>query len=225
MKTKYDEKIIKKFTELDTASISDALDGLGVSGGLLGLKNRTSGSIMAGYAYTVKYSLVDCNSHDFLKAGNYIDNVPAGSVVIVDNEGREECTNWGNILTHKAVMGNIKGTVVWGAVRDIKESRKLNYPIFSKSVFMQSGKNRVIKVAEQCSVRIGKVTINPGDLIVGDENGCVAVPSRRILEVLNMSLNVMNTEKMIVSAINCGVPLQEAREKYHYDKPWSRSEC
>lgn len=220
----HDEEIIEEYKKLDTASISDALDGLGISGGILGLKHRTPGTTMVGYAYTVRYSSRDINEKGFSSAGNYIDNVPSGSVIVIDNGGRDDCTNWGNILTNKAVMGNIRGTVLWGAVRDIRENQKLNYPIFSKFVFMQSGKNRVVKVSEQCSVRIGHVTINPGDLMVGDENGCVAVPSQRIQEVLEMAMNVLATEKMIVSAINRGVSLEEARKIYHYDTPWLRSE-
>lgn len=63
-----------------------------------------------------------------MNAGNYIDQVPARAVIVVDNGGRLDCTSWGNILTTKAVQKKIAGSVIYGSARDITDIRQMDYP-------------------------------------------------------------------------------------------------
>ena len=51
------------------------------------------------------------NSDEFHNAGNYIDRVSAGDMIIIDNEGRRDCKVWGDILTEMALSKNIGDTV------------------------------------------------------------------------------------------------------------------
>lgn len=72
---------------LDTAAVSDALDSLYIAGGLLGIKSQVSGKKIAGPAFTVQYESCTPEKNRFMNAGNYIDQVPAGAVIVVDNGG------------------------------------------------------------------------------------------------------------------------------------------
>jgi regulator of RNase E activity RraA len=81
---KVDQEIIDRLAALDTAAVSDALDSLGITGVLAGVAARVPGSRTCGTAYTVTYRPVGSNGPKFRNAANYLDDVPAGSVVVVD---------------------------------------------------------------------------------------------------------------------------------------------
>ncbi|WP_199154432.1 RraA family protein [Chromobacterium sp. ASV23] len=214
-----DEQLLGDCCELDTASLSDALDSLGIAGGLPGLVQRVPGTRCVGFAYTVRYQPVG-DEAGFKNAANYIDQVPAGSVIVSSNAGRADCTIWGDILTHVAVRRNISGTLIDGAARDIDTINQVRYPLFSKAVFMQSGKNRVQLSATQVPVEIGGVAVHPGDLIVADASGCLVIPRAQADEVVRRAKAVEETERRIIAEVERGSTLAEARALYRYDQPW-----
>ncbi|MBE8905463.1 RraA family protein [Enterobacter asburiae] len=205
---------------LDTAAISDALDSLYIAGGLAGIKLQAGGGKLAGPAWTVKYEACVAEKNQFMNAGNYIDQVPAGAVIVVDNGGRTDCTSWGNILTTKAVLKGIAGSVIYGSARDIADIRQMNYPLFASNIYMVSGKNRARVSAVQCALQIEGVTVCPGDWIFGDENGVLAIPAEQLEEVIRRAENVEKTEREIINAVREGTSLDEARQTLGYHVPW-----
>ncbi len=205
---------------LSTSALSDALDSLGVSGGLLGCSPRTGKTRMVGFAFTVQYEEFLTQPQSFQNAGNYIDDVVADQVIVINNAGRDDCTSWGGILTEVALQRKIAGTVVYGAVRDLEELQSQNYSLFSSHIFMQSGKNRVQKTAQQIPVSIGSVTVCPGDLICGDASGVLSIPRHLIDEVLSRAEAIEKTEGKILNAIRAGQALAMARKEFGYHEPW-----
>ncbi len=212
--------LIQKFLIYDSAEISDALDSLNIDGALLGLKPIVGNVKMCGYAFTVKYAQYQVKPLEAHGAANYIDDVPAGSVIVVDNAGSDNATTWGDILTRVALNKHINGTVVNGAVRDIEFIIQSKYPLFTKHIYMRSGKNRVYLENTMCNVTINQVVIKPGDIIFGDMNGVLVVPVEYAKEVLNRAYNIKQTEEKIIQAVTDGMALSEARTLYRYDKPW-----
>lgn len=213
--------ILEQLNELSTTEVSDALDSCGLEGALLGIKAISlSSEKIIGPAFTVKYSPYKEKPSSFKNAGNYIDEVMPGSIVVIDNEGRTDCTTWGNILTEVALRTQIIGTVVHGAVRDVDVIRRLKYPLFARSVYMRSGKNRVEKIDHQCTLNISGVLVKPNDIIIADANGVVVIPSESLAEVVQKALNIKITEEAIVNSVKNGSKLGAAREKYRYDQPW-----
>ena len=217
----YNDSLLDEFYKLDSACISDSLDSLKISGGLVGIKPIVAGIKTVGYAYTVKYEPLE-NNEIFQNAGNYIDNVKSNSIIVIDNKGRMDCTVWGNILTQFAVKNKINGTVINGCARDIENIRSNKYPLFSAGSFMQSAKNRSKKVAEQITLMINGVVINSGDIIFCDDNGCVVIPINLANEILEKAKNVMANEEKIINAIVNEMSLEKAREMFSYSKPWDK---
>lgn len=212
--------LFTRLHSLNSAELSDALDAYGVEGALLYLKSHTLGIQLIGPAYTIKYQPYDSHPETFKNAGDYVDKVPAGSVIVIDNQGCEDCTVWGDILTHMARIKGIAGVVVNGAVRDIKLIRELQFPLFYRSVYMRSGKNRVYKSEEQCPIEINGVVIKPGDMMFADDNGVLAIPLHLLEEVIDKATNIHLTEQKIIESIYAGSTLAVARKKYHYHTPW-----
>ncbi|MFB6890758.1 isocitrate/isopropylmalate family dehydrogenase [Kitasatospora sp. NPDC056327] len=214
------DEVVDRLARLDTASVSDALDSLGVPGVLAGLAARVPGARTAGRAFTVTYRPVDATVPGFRNAANYLDEVPAGSFVVVDNHGGTECTNWGSLLTVVARSRGARGTAVHGSARDVAEIRAAGYPLFSTGVTMVSGKNRVELAATGRDVTIGAVTVRAGDVIVADDNGVLVVPAGLAAEVADRAERVEATEAAIAEAVTGGSRLDEARRTFGYAKPW-----
>jgi regulator of RNase E activity RraA len=200
--------------ELSTAEISDALDALGLPGSALGLGHVAGGTRFFGPAYTVRYVPVDSANPGTV--GDYLDDVPAGAVVALDNGGRKDCTVWGGILSQLAAHRRISGTVINGICRDTPEADEVNYPLFACGRFMRTGKDRVEVQAVGETISLGDVRVTPGDYIVGDLDGIVVVPRARALEVFERALALHAAEHRIVEATLRGMSLAEARKQAAY---------
>ncbi|MGJ0118595.1 RraA family protein [Williamsia sp. MIQD14] len=218
------DDILERLRHTDTAAVSDALDSLGIPGVLRGITCRVPGVTTVGVAYTVTYGPVaDSGGREgatFHNAANYIDDVPAGSVIVVDNGGSLDCTNWGNILTSMALRRGIAGTVIHGSARDVAEIRTHGYPLFSTGVSMVSGKNRVTLSAIGSDVVIDGVRVSSGDVIVGDDNGVIRIPQAIAEAVTDRAVRVDETERAIADAVRTGMRLDEARAQFGYATPW-----
>lgn len=217
------ESMTKELLNYSSPEISDALDSLAIEGVLIGIKPLNSGQKIAGPAYTVEYAAYEEKPTTFQGAANYIDEVKKGTVIVSDNKGREDCTVWGDLLTHTALNRGITATIVNGAVRDVADIRQTNYPVFSRAITARSGKNRVYKKATQIELVIDKVSIVPGDIVFADDNAVCVIPKDKFSEVLRRAKAIQETEDKILKAVHQGMPLEKARQEFGYAKPWQPS--
>jgi len=207
------DEIVKRLAGYATSGISDALDRLGIAGQAHGIRALEPGFALAGRAFTGLYQPVDVNGGT---VGDYIDDVEPGSVVVLDNAGRDDVTVWGDILTLVASRRGIAGTVIDGVCRDSARSRELNYPMFTRGRYMRTGKDRVQMVAQQVPVTIGGVRVRPGDVLVGDGDGIVVVPQERAAAVLDVLQTIEVAEERIRELVKDGMRLDEARKAQGY---------
>lgn len=207
------EEALERFAAIPTSGLSDALDKLGLNGSVEGLLPINSGARIAGHALTLSYLPSGVNGGT---VGNYLHLAEPGDVIVIDNRGRTDCTVWGNILTEVAKMNGIIGTVIDGVNRDVDESRKIGYPIWARRSHMRTGKDRVAMEAINVPVCLGKVRVEPGDVIVADDNGVVVIPLLRALDVLREADEIGKRENRILNAVRSGVDLAEARAQHGY---------
>lgn len=198
---------------MDTTTVSDALDKLGIAGQCLGIKPLDPDFRLAGPAYTIRY--VPCGTHGGT-VGDYIDDLPDGTVVALDNQGRMDATVWGDILTIVATARKLGGTVIDGVCRDAPRSIELKYPIFARGSYMRTGKDRVAVDAMQVSISIGGVRVNPGDFLLGDWDGVVAIPKDRVEQVAEVATQIEQAEDRIRAAVERGERLDTARKAQGY---------
>ena len=204
---------LQRASKLDTTSLSDALDRLGIAGQCLGIKPLDHRFRLIGRAFTILYGPAATPPGT---VGDYIDDLEADTVVVLDNGGREDATVWGDILTTVAHNRGIAGTVIDGACRDTHLSLSLGYPIFSRSYSMRTGKDRVQVEATQCTVNIGNARVNPGDILRGDSDGVLVIPKQHEHEVLRIAEEIDSVEGQILKAVREGSKLVEARKKFGY---------
>jgi 4-hydroxy-4-methyl-2-oxoglutarate aldolase len=201
---------------LSTPVVSDAIDRYFPNGrGLAGLRSwGYSGSMIAGPAFTVSYR--DVTSTAAGTVGDYIDDVIPGSVVVIVNRGRTDCTVWGDLLTRKSHRAGLVATVIDGVFRDVEVAESLGYPIYARDSFMVTGKDRVAMEATMVPVTFGDVTIEPGDIICADRSGVVAVPYGIITDVLRAATEIAAAESRIIEMIEAGGRLDRARQEVGY---------
>jgi regulator of RNase E activity RraA len=204
---------VSRASRLDTTSLSDALDRLGIAGQCLNIKPLEWTFQMTGRAYTILYGPSATPSGT---VGDYIDDVEPGSVIVLDNGGRENATVWGDILTWVATRRGVAGTVIDGACRDTRLARELGYPIFSRSYSMRTGKDRVQDEAVNSVVNIGDARVAPGDILRGDADGVLVIPRAHEEAVLTAAEEIDVTEQNIRNLINEGKSLAEARRQLGY---------
>lgn len=110
----------------------------------------------------------------------------AGDVLVVDAKGFIEAGPWGDVLTAAAQKLGLAGLVIHGAVRDADAIVATGFPVFCRALSIKStGKAHAGRV--NVPVCIGDALIRPGDLIVGDRDGLVAVDPGEAAEVVAAS--------------------------------------
>ena len=209
------DKNVERAAKLDTTAISDAMDRLGIAGQCLGIKPLDPRFRLTGRAFTILYGPAGTPPGT---VGDYIEDVPVGGVVVLDNGGRENATVWGDILTWVANRRGVAGTVIDGACRDTHLSRELGYPIYSRSYSMRTGKDRIQVEAMGGPVNIGDARVNQGDILRGDADGVVAIPQAHEDAILTNAEQIDAAESEIRRLVNEGNTLTEARAKLGYHK-------
>jgi len=109
-----------------------------------------------------------------------------GTVIVVDLDGYVDVGFWGSMIALVAKQRGVEGIVLDGGCRDSREIKQIGFPVFCRG----TGRTEVIGRVEvnpekvNVPVMIGGVIINPGDIVVGDDDGVVAVPRKVASEVL-----------------------------------------
>ncbi|MER7638009.1 RraA family protein [Streptomyces sp. NPDC126522] len=165
-----------EFQDVPTTTLADLLGHAQVLD--LGIRSLWSPAPrLAGPAFTVR-----CPPGDNLMLHAAIYRAAPGSVVVVESGDVEYALAGGNVCAVAQRRG-IAGFVVDGVIRDVGEVREAGFPVFGRGVVPIPGvKKAVLPLNER--VRCGGVAVDPGDVVVADEDGVVVVPGARRAEVL-----------------------------------------
>lgn len=199
---------------LTTAEISDALDAFNLPGSALGIRPIAGPAKLFGLAFTVRFAPIDRFAPGTV--GDFLESLKPGTVAVLDNGGRLDCTVWGGIMSQLAAHKQLAGTVIHGVCRDTAEADDAGYPLYANGRFMRTGKDRVQVEGYEQPVMLGDVRVCPGDLVVGDADGVVVVPRQRMEQVLKKALETRAVEEQILAAALSGMALTEARKKFKY---------
>jgi regulator of RNase E activity RraA len=210
---------ITRASKLDTPAISDALDKLGINGQCHGIVPVQRTFQMTGRAWTLQYGPAGQPAGT---VGDYIDDIEEGLIIVLDNRGRTDMTVWGDILTEVAHRRCVGGTLINGVNRDSAKCVELGYPVFSRGVYMRTGKDRTQVEAIGVPVEIGGVRVVPGDIVRGDCDGVVIIPTEHEEAVLSAAEKINETEQRIVAAVRAGKKLALARAEQGYHRLQTR---
>ncbi len=185
-------------SDVTTSQLSDAMRQVtGQNGVLVGVKPIKNSFKIIGKATTVKTS-----ANDWGTVIKGIYESQKGDILVISCD-RDDPAVWGEMASTSAQNQGLLGTIVYGAIRDVKGIKELDYPVFSRAVVPNAGK----PLAEgeiNISVICGRTIVDPGDLIMGDECGVVCVPEKIIDEVIEETYKILENEKDILMQIKDG---------------------
>ncbi|GAA2008022.1 RraA family protein [Catenulispora subtropica] len=124
---------------------------------------------VAGPAFTVR-----CPPGDNLMLHAAIYRAEPGSVIVVESGDLTRALAGGNVMRIAQRRG-VAGFVLDGTVRDIAEAREAGFGVYGRGVVPIPGDKGVVAPLNE-PVRVGGVTVHPGDVVVADEEGIVVVP-------------------------------------------------
>ncbi|WP_432407119.1 RraA family protein [Wukongibacter sp. M2B1] len=198
-----DREIIDRYRKLDTGIISDVMGRKRVMRSSIKCHYQNSVKVV-GQAFTVD-SMVGCN----IMSHYALTKIKKGQILVIDAKGFEDVSVWGGIQTYYAKKIGIEAVVIDGSVRDIKEIRELLFPIFYKNV-TPAGPHKGWRDKMNVSISVGGVSVNPYDLIIGDDDGVVVVPFDNIKEVLHQAEKKKELEEEWINRIDKGLNIVEA---------------
>jgi 3-hexulose-6-phosphate synthase/6-phospho-3-hexuloisomerase len=192
---KYDTtNLIHALHKVSTPNISDAMHR---KGAMIGIRPIKPGFHMVGQAYTVKTM-----NGDWAKPVEAIDTAPQKSILVIDaNQGTTAI--WGELATWSAIQKKLNGVVIDGAIRDLDDLIKLDFPIFCRHITSAAGEPKGFGETES-EIHCGGQTVKNGDWIVGDDSGVVVIPKERAQEITNRAHHIHETENRIREEIKEG---------------------
>jgi RraA family protein len=193
--TQADAALIKEFSNTATAVISDNLSRLP---GAIGIRPFHRSGVMAGTALTVQ-----TRAGDNLMIHKALDLVRPGDVIVVDGDGDTTRALIGEIMATIASTRGAAGLVINGAIRDAGAIGKSDFPVFARAAIHRGPyKNGPGEI--NVSVSIGGLVVNPGDIVVGDDDGVVAFPQAIAATLLQAVRTQEKKEADILKSIHEG---------------------
>jgi regulator of RNase E activity RraA len=205
-----DAALLAQFAALNTATVSDALEGCGLPPGQGGLRPMWGRPRIAGFAVTVELEALTGEHGGAHIITGAIAEAGAHDVLVVASGSRTDVSSWGGILSVGAAMRSIRGVITDGACRDVEQARDLRFPVFARAQVPVTARGRLRQKAVGAPVSLGSVTVEPGDVVLADEGGVVVVPRARALEVLAAAQDLSAREAEIEAEVRSGVPLPQA---------------
>ncbi|MEQ1880573.1 MAG: RraA family protein [Burkholderiales bacterium] len=143
-----------------------------------------------------------------------LDQAEPGSVLVYVMQDGLDIAAMGNLMGTTAKVRGLAGAVIDGAVRDITELRRLQFPVWSRRVSPATSVGRMIGVDKQIPVNCGGVLVRPGDYIVGDADGVVVVPVEAAERVIAALKQYDDKESKMIPIIEREKSMLKALEIY-----------
>ena len=192
---------------------------------------------MIGKAYTLRYipAREDLNTIEVFKNKQHpqrvaVENCPAGAVMIIDSRKDPRAASAGSILITRLKKRGAAGIVTDGGFRDSGEIAALDFPVYYNRPSAPT--NLTLHQAIDINVPIGcgDVAVFPGDMIVGDEDGVIVIPTHLADEIADECLDMTLYEEFVMEKVNKGstimglYPLIDEKIKQEFEN-WKKSDA
>jgi regulator of RNase E activity RraA len=208
---------LQRLAELDTNTVSDALDFLQLPGAVVGIRPLWDCPKVVGRASTVKLAPKTDAAPALHLISPVIDAITTDDRVLVIAGGLEGISCWGDIIANAAVARRIRGSVIDGCSRDIDGSASIGYPVYGRGVTMISARNRVVQVDSGVTVSVGGVNVSEDDFVIADRCGTVFIPAAVIEQVLDLGERIAAREAGMVEAVRSGRSVADVMHDSHFE--------
>ena len=201
------DPLVNAFRQIPTASISDAVDQVAKKRGFLShdmrpvFEAKIAGRAVTALLRPLSEAPAASGALGVLHSVQAIDESGPGQVLVVVVEDGLDIAGIGGLMATDAKVRGLEGAVIDGGARDLNEITRLAFPVFSRSVVPSTSVGRYTSVSKNEPVNCAGVLIHPGDIIVGDRDGVVAVPKEHAEAVLKRAQQIDEREAKMVPLI------------------------
>jgi regulator of RNase E activity RraA len=207
----------ERFARIYTAALADVLDDHGLRHQTLPPEIRPlePGMRLAGPAFTVEGRPTETQDWDaaIRKTLAMLGSVSPGHVAVYQCH-HEASAHFGELSATSLLARGVAGCVIDGGCRDVRFIVEAGFPVFTRFRTPEDSTWRWQVTATQVPITIGLVRIEPGDWVVGDEDGVVVVPQAVAEQVLAEAEEKAQTESAIRAAVREGMLPLEAYERF-----------
>ena len=190
------DRHIRQLADIPTATLHEAI---GKQGALpSAIKPIAASMKLCGSAFTI-----DSMPADNLLLHRAIVQAKVGDVLIAKMSGHYEAGYWGELLTVAAMERGLAGLVIDACVRDADPIEALGFPVFCRGLCIR-GTTKYGNGTLNEAIVIGGIVIQPGDVVVGDRDGVVVIPSERAGEAVEKSLARDEKEARTLEQLRAG---------------------
>jgi RraA family protein len=195
--TQADPQVLAALREIPLSALSDNMHR---NVGTVGLQpyHRPVRQTMAGTAVTARSRAGD--NLTYLRA---LEFCRPGDVLVIDGGGDLLNAAVGGILSFYAAHIGLQGVVVDGAIRDVAEIREREFPVYARGV-THRGPYKDGPGEINVTVSIGGMVVKPGDIIVGDQDGLLAIPRDGVEALIDKARGVLEAEAETMRAMKEG---------------------
>ncbi len=186
-----DRETVDAFEEVPSTIVSDVTGNVGLTMDS-GIRPAYDGVNMAGTAVTVKAS-----PGDNLIIHKAITMAEPGDVLVVDCDGYTDTGHVGELMCRSCEANGLSGLVIDGAYRDSREIAEMEFPVYGRGVNPQ-GPLKQDPGSINVTISCGGVSVDPGDIVVGDDDGLAVIPgdgAERVLELAHEKLDAESTTR------------------------------
>lgn len=202
---------------LFAAVVCDALDSLGFpnQSPRISLLPQTVETVLVGRCQTTLWTdMAHEDPEPYALELEAVDACQPDDVMIAAAHGSTRSGVWGELLSTAAMNSGCVGAIVDGAVRDVRQMRAMNFPVFARSRCIYDSLNRQRVIDRNVPVEIDGVIFSPGDLVIADVDGIVVVPQNVEQEAIQNAWDKVNAENVTRDAIKNGMKATDAYRKY-----------
>ncbi len=199
---------------LFTSVLSDCLDAVGVMNQALPSRIRPldDSLVMVGRARTAAFMEVyhhEAGSNPYDLEIQLVDSLEAGQIPVFACSNPARVAPWGELLSTAAQVRGASGALMDGCTRDVKAIRAMGFPVFHGGIAPLDSKGRGRIMAIDVPIECAGVRVEPGDLVFGDADGVVVIPSRVESEVLRLAFEKVKGERSTLAELRAGDKLAD----------------
>lgn len=201
--------------EYSTATLADGMQKIGLAGQVLepAIRPLLPFTKMVGSAVTIKLEAAEeAASYSRLVGEAFAAGLRVFNPILVIEQPPDligaTVVGSGGAYVMRHQFGFV-GCLCDGLVRDTDDLKRMNFPVYSRGCHPEYIFAIMQGVAVNTPVQVGGVTINPGDFIVGDNDGVVAIPPAQADDILRGADEILAQEKQILEEIDAGTPYLE----------------
>ena len=211
------DPLIEGFRLVEVASVADAYEQLYGQRAHMSHDMRPNfPAKFAGPAVTVQLKKQEHKEGGAASQGmlDAIDASPAGSVYVMQVEDGLDIAGIGGLMGTAMKFRGFAGAVIDGGLRDTPQLRRIQFPVFSRSIVPSTSVNHYRFAGVNIPVKCAGVTVNGGDIIVADEDGVAVVPKARAEAVLKRAQELDDTEHRMYPFIEKFKSIKDAVAKF-----------